>query len=192
VCFSLERHRLAWLFLVKHSPLFDMQSRRLLHIAPEEILTTRFRRIAGIEYLSADLADPRAMVQMDITDIRYPDASFDVIFCSHVLEHVPNDAKAMREMYRVLSQQGWAVIEVPIGGAQTVEDLSIVDPEVRKRLYGHAEHVRFYGLDLSQRLEAAGFSVKIFTARDLVPEDRLEYYGLPAAQTLFYASKSKI
>lgn len=89
-------------------------------------------------YLTADLSNPKAMVKMDITDIQYPDESFDVIYCSHVLEHVPDDRKAMQEFFRVLKKDGWAVLLVPIVGELTFEDPSIVDPVERTKIFGQA------------------------------------------------------
>lgn len=76
-------------------------------------------------YLTADLAEPRAMVRIDITNIPYPDRSFDVIICSHDLEHVPDDRKAIAEMFRTLDRDGLALILVPITAEQTLEDPSI-------------------------------------------------------------------
>ncbi len=110
VCGSLERHRLFRIVAEKRTDLFDERARRVLHIAPEGAIERLVRRLPGVRYLSADLEDPRAMVRMDITDIGYPDGSFDVLLCSHVLEHVPDDRKALREFYRVLSPGGWGMI----------------------------------------------------------------------------------
>jgi ubiquinone/menaquinone biosynthesis C-methylase UbiE len=108
--------------------------------------------------MTADLHSP-AMVKMDITNIQFPDETFDVVYCSHVLEHVPDDRKAMREFYRVLKSNGWAVLLVPIIVEKTFEDPSIDKPKDRLRLFGQSDHVRKYGRDYVDRLRESGFSV---------------------------------
>jgi SAM-dependent methyltransferase len=128
-CRALERHRLVWLYFGKRTDLFRQTPGKMLHVAPEQCFEDRLRSRLGRNYVTADLADPRAMVKMDITDIPYPDESFEVIYCSHVLEHVPDDQKAMKEFYRVLKPGGWAILLVPITADKTFEDPAIVDPE---------------------------------------------------------------
>ena len=98
----------------------------------------------GSGYLTSDIRHPRAMVKMDITDIQYPDNPFDVIYCSHVLEHVPDDRRALSEFYRILKPTGWAILLVPIIAEKTFEDPSITDPSERLKLFGQADHVRGY------------------------------------------------
>jgi ubiquinone/menaquinone biosynthesis C-methylase UbiE len=102
----------------------------MLHVAPELCFESRFRQVIGSGYLTADLFAEGADVKMDITDICFPEGSFDLIYCSHVLEHVPDDKKAMREFYRVLKSGGWAVLLVPITVELTLEDPNIT---VRRR-----------------------------------------------------------
>src|SRR5262245_6184809 len=156
ICLSRRRHRLAWIYLNSYTNLTDGSPKKLLHFAPETEFTKRFRKIRGIDYLSADLVSPHAIVKMDITDIDRPDSSFDVIYCSHVLEHVPDDRKAISEMFRVLKPGGWALIQVPMSKKGTIEDPSITDAGERERLFGQSNHVRRYGLDIKDRLAAAG------------------------------------
>ena len=137
----------------------------MLHVAPEACFEARFKKILGDRYLTADLFNPRAMVKMDITDIRYPDHSFDVIYCGHVLEHVLDDRKAMSEFYRTLKTSGWAILLVPIIADETFEDASIVEPEDRLAAFGQADHVRIYGPDYVDRLRAVGFEVQVTKIR---------------------------
>ncbi|MEA2142786.1 MAG: hypothetical protein QOI64_1216 [Solirubrobacteraceae bacterium] len=159
-CGSLERHRLLWLYLRDETDLLGAERpRRLLHIAPEAVLRERLIDRPQIDYLSADLDPGLADVQMDITAIDAPADSFDVILCSHVFEHVPDDALAMRELCRVLAPTGWAILQVPILLAQTDEDPTLTDPQERLRRFAQRDHVRAYGPDYADRLRAAGFEV---------------------------------
>ncbi|WP_333504442.1 TylF/MycF/NovP-related O-methyltransferase [Nitratidesulfovibrio sp. 1201_IL3209] len=158
-CTSLERHRSLWLFLERYTSFFASPGLRMLHFAPEVCLERHFRKLLGDGYVTADLLDPRADVQADITALRFADASFDVVLCSHVLEHVPDDRKAMRELYRVLTGDGVAIVMVPLRGDATDEDLSVTDREERARRYGQSDHVRYYGMDIMDRLREAGFEV---------------------------------
>lgn len=171
-CGSLERHRAVWLYLVERTELFQ-RPHRMLHVAPESHLGPCLQLQPHIDYLSADLDPLAGMVELDVTDIDLPDASFDVIYASHVLEHVPDDRRAMRELFRVLRPGGWAVLQVPIWGATTIEDPSITDPAERTRLFGQEDHVRMYGRDgvYEQRLRDAGFDVSVVPfVRELAPE----------------------
>ncbi|MGW8251707.1 MAG: methyltransferase domain-containing protein, partial [Anaerolineales bacterium] len=168
VCRSLQRYRLVWLFFNSRYVQIGDQPARMLHIAPEPALARRFQQVPGLSYLSADLYNSSAMVRMDISDIRYPEASFDVIYCSHVLEHVPDDRRALAEFHRVLSPGGYAVLLVPILSSSTLEDPKITSPEERQRIYGQHDHLRSYGPDFKERVEQAGFKVRTVVARDLV------------------------
>lgn len=171
-CNSLERHRALWAFLERRTNFFASPSLRLLHFAPEACLENRFRELFQGGYVTADLLDPRADVRADITDLQFPDASFDAVYCSHVLEHVPDDHKAMRELYRVLTKDGLAIVMVPLRGQVTDEDLSVTAPEERTRRYGQADHVRYYGMDIVDRLEEAGFAVQaVETAKTFTPDE---------------------
>lgn len=188
VCGSLERHRLVWSFIAARTDLLESTPRRMLHVAPEPELSRLFRKQPHIDYLTADLLDPDAMVKMDITDIQYPDDSFDVIYCSHVLEHVPDDRRAMRELRRVLRPDGWAILQVPITAEETFEDPSVTDPKERERLFGQFDHVRRYGPDYEDRLREAGFRVRRYDAAEIVGAERLEKLGIDAKDEVFYCT----
>jgi predicted SAM-dependent methyltransferase len=190
-CRALERHRFLWLYLSRMTDLFDGRSKKVLHIAPEPCLAGRLKARLGEHYITADLFDARAMVRMDVTDIQYPDDYFDVIYCSHVLEHVSEDRKAMREFYRVLKQAGWAILLVPITVELTVEDPAVTDPAERLRLYGQEDHVRRYGKDYVDRLREAGFEVRVDTIFDLFQaEDRVRMGLTAASGEIYYCRKN--
>ncbi len=179
-CDSLERHRLLWLYFEKKTNLLEPPRKKMLHIAPEKGIEKRLANHPAIDYLSGDLESPwhQAMVKMDITRIKYADNTFDVVYCSDVLEHIPKDRKAISELYRVLRPGGWAILNVPIIREETLEDPSIKSPEERQRHYGHRLHVRAYGKDYKDRLEQAGFSVKVDPFFDEFDKAAQKRYGL--------------
>ena len=141
-------------------------------MAPEPCLAEKFRQ--EYDYLSIDLDGKKAMMAMDLTAMTFDDNSFDAIVCNHVLEHIPDDKKAMKELFRVLKPGGWASLQVPIKGDITQEDLSITEPKERLRLYGQEDHVRYYGRDFIGRLKEAGFDVRSISKTDLLGTDEME------------------
>lgn len=160
-CGSLERHRLAYLYFKKIIP--PDKNFKMLHFAPERCLRDFFKSYKNIDYLSADLNPGLAMKEEDMMSLSFKDNFFDIIFCSHVLEHVIDDAKAMKELFRVLKPGGFALIQVPVdrNRDKTYEDFSIISPEGRLKAFNQSDHVRIYGKDYKNKLEAAGFKVKI-------------------------------
>jgi SAM-dependent methyltransferase len=192
-CGALERHRFFWVYASRRTNLFDGKPKKMLHVAPESCFRSALQQRLGDGYLTADLVSPEAMVKMDITNINYPDRYFDVIYCSHVLEHVQDDRRAMREFYRTLKNTGWAILLVPITVDRTVEDPSIVDPEERSRVFGQKDHVRRYGPDYVDRLRDAGFSVEVTEVSDLVLTEEAERMGLtPASARIYYCTKEQL
>jgi SAM-dependent methyltransferase len=152
-------------------------------------MSIMFDREIYLDYLSADLEPRNAMIVMDITNIQYPNGTFDVILCSHVLEHVPDDRKALSELFRVLRPGGWAILQVPIVAAATFEDPSVTDPEEREKLFGQHDHVRNYGLDYRDRLADAGFSVTVDGfVRDL-DEVETQRLGLMRHEDVYFCRK---
>lgn len=192
-CGARARNRHLWLYLKNKTNLLS-DHLRVLHFAPERILEKELKSQPNLDYVSADLNRLRATVRADITEIPFPDASFDAILCSHVLEHVADDRKAMCELYRVLKPGGWAVLLVPIDSRrdETFEDPSIVAPRERERLFGLAGHVRVYGRDFPARLEKAGFIVRVEDYRRELGEARALRYGLrPRRPDIYLCSKDE-
>jgi predicted SAM-dependent methyltransferase len=107
------------------------------------------------------------MQKMDLTDLKLPDQSQSLVFCSHVLEHIPEDIKAMSEIHRVLKVGGTAIIQVPIWRKTTYEDFSITSKEGRLKAFMQEDHVRLYGLDIVDRLESVGFKVVVEDVNNL-------------------------
>lgn len=164
--------------------LFDGHPKQVLHVAPERCFEAKLRTQIGDGYLTADLFRS-AMTKMDITDIQYSDDFFDVIYCSHVLEHVVDDRKAMREFRRVLKPDGWAILLVPITAETTIEDPSVTDPLERHRLYGQKDHVRRYGPDYADRLREAGFKVKVSSPTDFLSSSEVNEMSCGDSQIFF-------
>jgi SAM-dependent methyltransferase len=134
-----------------------------LHIAPEPCLAQHLAGKPGIQYVTADRDPASGEVCLDITSMAFATDSFDVILCSHVLEHIPDDASALANLHRVLKPGGWAMLQVPLDDARacTFEDHRVIEPSDRERLFGQADHVRVYGRDYQDRLRAAGFQVHV-------------------------------
>jgi len=129
------------------------------------------------------------METMDITDIRHQSASFDAIYCSHVLEHVPNDKKAMGEFFRVLKPGGWAALQVPIPRDKTYEDWSITAPLDRAAAFGQSDHVRIYGLDIVERLREVGFEVRVEETNLLFTATEIARFGLSTTEPILFCRK---
>jgi SAM-dependent methyltransferase len=163
-CGSRARQRLLWVHL-ERSGLLSRRP-RLLHMAPEPALERRLR--PRTDYVSADVERGRAMHQADLTALPFGDAGFDLVLCSHVLEHIPEDAAAMREIHRVLAPSGVALIQTPVNHDQAVtyEDAGETDPDARLRQFSQADHVRVFGRDITERLTRAGFRVSVVSADD--------------------------
>lgn len=189
-CFALERHRMMWLYFKERTSLLT-GNLKLLHVAPEFIFQRRFKAIKNLDYLSSDLRPTEAMVQMDITDIRLPDDTFDAIYCSHVFEHIPDDRKAMHELRRVLKPGGWAILLVPLDRrmAQTHEGTPGMTPIDREKHFGHHDHQRLYGLDYKERLEEAGFEVRVDQFGLEFDPLQAKRLGLIPEEAIYYCSK---
>ncbi len=195
VCYSVDRERLLYLYLQHKTSLFR-QKTKLLHVAPERALSSFIKKHIRIDYLTADLSSDGVMVKMDITHIEYPDNYFDAIICNHVLEHIIDDSKAMRELHRVLKPDGWGILQVPISRslAATYEDCSIVTAEERERLFGQSDHVRIYASDYSERLKDAGFQVEEFNwwTDDKHFCGSTNTYSLLPGESIFFVTKHTV
>jgi SAM-dependent methyltransferase len=181
-CGSMERHRSLWLYLDRHPEMTD-RGISILHVAPESVLRDRFSRVPDVRYVGGDLTAEFGAERIDVTQLHFEDASFDAVVCNHVLEHVPDDRRAMRELARVLKPGGWAVLQVPdlegnLAGETTDEDPSVTDPGERLRRFGQNDHVRKYGWDYVDRLREAGFLVKVERPETYLAAEEIERYRL--------------
>lgn len=185
-CHSSQRHRFARLAL---QGMLKPESEKILHFAPESCIEPWLRSMSG-DYLSVDLMSPKAMAHMDICDLQIPDETFTFVWCSHVLEHIPDDTKAMSEIHRVLQPGGFAAIMVPIYGDSTYENAEAVTPRQRLEHFKQEDHVRVYGRDIADRLTGVGFKVNAKTIAD-IDSDAVSRYELdyPSTQDIFICRK---
>jgi SAM-dependent methyltransferase len=190
-CQALERHRLIWLYLQERTDFFS-KPMDVLHIAPEACFIKPFEKKHGDRYVTADIESPLAKVKMDIHEIPFKDNSFDAVLCNHVLEHVDNDLKAIREITRVLKPGGFAVLQVPLFQPipdKTFEDLSITDPRQREKIFGQDDHVRKYGKDYAQRIASSGMKAVVDNFVNEKTEAERIKFGLVRGETLFIGVK---
>lgn len=174
---SLERHRLIWLYLQRETTFFEAPA-SVLHMAPEKAFLSKLKKASHIDYTTCDLESPLADIKADICDLPFADASFDWILCNHVLEHIPNDTKAMQELFRVLKPGGTALLQVPLNPSLkvTFEDNSITDKAERTKIFGQYDHVRIYGLDYFEKLRSTGFTVaELQYGKSLTKEEIIRY-----------------
>lgn len=183
-CGSRERHRLIHLWLERET--VDLKDGRLiLHFAPEKYF---IRQMAGVEnYHTADIVPGKARHAMDMADITFDDSSVDVVISNHVLEHVPDDRKAISEMFRVLKPGGFAILTVPQNWARqdTYESDEATTPALMFAHYDDTGHVRYYGRDFPDRVAEAGFKVDAWR---LDPEEEVRF-GLARTDVLWIARK---
>lgn len=182
---SLERHRLLWLFLQQETDFFSAE-KKVLHMAPEQCFLALFRKQKNLTYITADLHSPIADVKADICNLPFDDASFDVVFCNHVLEHISDDTKAMQELYRVLKPGGMGVFQIPqdLSREKTFEDNSITDRKERALLFGQYDHVRVYGRDYFDKLRTIGFRVDEVDYTQTISSDLVTKYCLSKGEIL--------
>ena len=193
-CHCHERQRALWLYFQKNKNLIN-DGTRILHFAPEkqfkELFTSKDTEYHTADFNPGDYAD--ADEKIDIQDIPYDDNYFDLILCSHVLEHVPDDMRALRELRRVLKPQGIALIMVPMNGVsynlpydefKTLEKDEYNTPELREKHYGQFDHLRLYGADFKQRIFESGF--------ELLGEDFIKNLGLETIERYALVRNEKI
>lgn len=187
---SLERHRLLWLYLKDYTDFFTAPH-KVLHFAPEQAFYKRFRNLKNLNYTTTDLNSPLADVKADICKLPFSDNSFDFILCNHVLEHIPDDEKAMRELFRILQPGGTAILQIPqdLNREKTFEDDSISDPAERAKIFGQYDHVRVYGRDYFDKLRSVGFKVKEVDLTSQLDPEVVDRYRLAKGEIIPVARK---
>ncbi|MHB0801634.1 glycosyltransferase [Bacillus thuringiensis] len=192
ICYSMDRERLYRTYIETETDLLS-KNYTMLHIAPEVKVREWLNQYENITYVCGDL-EPKdsIMEEIDITKMAYENNIFDVILCSHVLEHVPDDKKAMRELYRVLKPGGWGIIQVPIvmNVEFIIEDESAVTPQLRKLVFGQEDHVRIYNQSgFIQRLTNVGFKVELYNVAEKSGVEIARKLGLSETDMLYIVRK---
>jgi predicted SAM-dependent methyltransferase len=182
---SLERHRLLWLYLQNETDFFTAP-KKVLHFAPEQEFYKRFKKQSNLDYTTTDLYSPLADVKADICNLPFKDNTYNIILCNHVLEHIPDDTKAMQELYRVLKPGGMGIFQIPqeITRATTFTDDSITDPKERAKIFGQYDHVRIYGLDYFDKLRSIGFQVEEVKYTETISPELVEKYCLAKGEII--------
>lgn len=205
---SLERHRLLWLYLNNETDFFqsehdsdslannpnriklrDTESSlplEVLHFAPEQEFYKRFKKQKNIIYTTTDLLSPLADVKADICNLPFKDNAYDIVLCNHVLEHIPDDTKAMQELYRVLKPGGMGIFQIPQDSsrATTFSDDSITDAKERAKIFGQYDHVRVYGRDYFDKLRSIGFNVEEVDYTNTISSDLVKKYCLAKGEII--------
>jgi SAM-dependent methyltransferase len=190
---SLERHRLLWLYLKNETNFFSAdtetssaQRKKVLHFAPEQCFLKRFRKLKNLDYTTTDLLSPIADVKADICNLPFKDNTYDVILCNHVLEHIPDDTKAMQELYRVMKVGGMGVFQIPqdLNRKTTFEDNSITDKKERAEIFGQYDHVRIYGRDYFDKLRSIGFKVEAVDYTATLSAEAIKTYCLAKGEII--------
>ncbi|RLD29786.1 MAG: SAM-dependent methyltransferase [Bacteroidetes bacterium] len=187
---SLERHRLLWLYLKNETDFFSAK-KKALHFAPEQAFYKRFRNMKNLDYTTTDLLSPLADVKADICNLPFNDNEFDVILCNHVLEHIPDDIKAMQELYRVLKPRGIGIFQVPqdLSREKTFEDYSITNKRERAKIFGQYDHVRVYGRDYFNKLRSVGFKVEEVDYTSKLSEEDIKRFCLAKGEIIPVVTK---
>lgn len=182
---SLERHRLLWLYLQRETDFFS-DKLKVLHFAPEQAFYKRFRALKNLDYTTTDLNSPLADVKADICNLPFKENEFDVILCNHVLEHIPDDTKAMQELFRVLKPKGMAILQIPqdLSRETTFEDDTITNKKERAKIFGQYDHVRAYGRAYFDKLRGIGFTVEEVDYTTKLSDDNIKRYCLAKGEII--------
>ena len=189
-CLAAERTRLICRYLKEIFGVHTNDKPLCLHIAPEWPLVKQIKKQLNIKVITGDLYSPYVDKIIDVTSINEPDNTYDIVICSHVLEHIPDDKTAIAELYRVLKPGGRAILQVPISLTleTTIENLPSDSREQRLENYGQVDHVRLYGQDYKHRLESCGFQVEKY----LPDADALAKLSLNSKEFLYVGCKNQV
>ncbi len=191
VCGMKDKDRLVYYYINKHTDMLK-KANTILHFAPEKLICKQIKRKCKLnkklKYYNCDINSDNADLVMDITNIDFPDNTFDYIICNHVLEHIKDEKKALCELKRVIKPTGKIIMTVPIciSNAHTIEDDKATSPEERMNKFCQEDHVRLYGRDFPQRLAKWGLKVEEFRVNNPKLESK---YGFLENGIIYIISK---
>lgn|SRR5574344_940176 len=192
-CGAHDRERLIFVYLKYVAKIFDGKTLSILHMAPEQRISAKILECHDLEYVCGDLFTegytyPDYVKNMNLLALPIENDRFDIVICNHVMEHIPEDTKAMSEIFRVLKPGGFAILQVPISYStdKTIEDFSITNPDERKRRFGKSDHCRIYGLDYIDRLKSVGFEVDMKNISKDFPQ-----FALNPEENIFICTKPR-
>lgn len=191
-CGSTDRERHVFLFMESMGILKALKDKRIIHFAPEKRLRSRISALSPSEYVCCDLHPVSSTIQkVDIEEIPFPENSFDLVIANHVLEHVTDEYKAAREIYRILTPSGYAILQTPYSNTleHTWSDPGIITEEARFCAYGQKDHMRLFGKDVFQKLSSVGLQPCIKKHEELLPEINNDKFGVNRREPFFLFSK---
>lgn len=191
ICGASDRIRWIDIVIEKYTDLYKAIPCHVLHIAPEEIIEKKLRNNKKCNYLSGDIEPGRADEVVDVTKMQFTDKKFDYIIMNHVLEHVPNEEKAIQEIKRCIKDNGLFIVSFPIClDRDTFEDSNIKSEEDRLKLYGQKDHCRLYGRDAKERLESYNLIVKEYNTSDILSEEEIKKFIVMENDRIYICHKS--
>ncbi len=192
-CGSHDRERHLILYMKSFSFFLELQEKKILHIAPEPHISKFIKSLKPLEYIGGDLAPQNPETQrVNIEKTEFPDSYFDIVIANHVLEHVDNEDKALKELFRITKAGGYAILQTPFSSKLTVtfSDVGIDTPKARLHAYGQEDHVRIFGLDIEKKISSAGFISHLSTHKELLPHINAKMYGVNEIEPFFLFEKS--
>ncbi|SJM90645.1 class I SAM-dependent methyltransferase [Crenothrix polyspora] len=192
LCGSHDRERHLYLYLEKLEIVNKLAGAKILHFAPEKRLSKIINEFKPLNYVKADLFPTELDIEkIDMTNIPYESETFDFVIANHVLEHIPDDFKALSELIRVLKSGGIVILQTPFSSKlkSTFEDSGIDNDLLRLQVYGQEDHVRLYGLDIFDRFTSVGFVADLKHHESTLSDIDPIYYGVNAQEPLFLFRK---
>jgi len=194
-CGSFDRERHLFMYFDKLRMWEKMNASAILHFAPEYHLSRKIEEQKPGTYVKGDLYPKDTTIEkVDATAISYPDNTFDLVIANHILEHIPDYRKALREIYRVLKPGGTAILQTPFSKvlASNFEDEAIAAPSLRAYFYAQHDHVRVFGEQaLLKALQQAGFTLELARHADWFTAEESYLYGVNEKEDLIRVRKLK-